>query len=57
MKKDKSSTEDEESAKDEDLDIAATPGLDDKPPKSGRNGRKPYTNYKVIDYYSHLKIK
>lgn len=48
---DQASLDNEESANDEDLDIAATSGLDDESPKSGRNGRRPHTDYKAIDHY------
>ncbi len=48
---DHSSIDNEESANDEDLDIAATSGLDDEPPKSGRKGRRPHTDYKAIEHF------
>ena len=48
---DQASLDNEESANDEDLDITAISGLDDEPPKSGLNGRRPHTDYTAIDHY------
>ena len=41
----------DKSANDADLAAIAAKDTDDEPPKSGRNGRKPHTDYDAIDHF------
>jgi hypothetical protein len=55
---DQVSTDKEESANDEDLNITPPMATDDEPQTSGRTGRKPHTEYKAIDHYiPHEELK